>query len=344
MPFSRFVPLAAAAHRFAETGESKDWLQLAYPLAQKAVEHWCSSMEADADDVLSAFLEERLLHLGFVLKVARSDEPQAYLRKAAYHFVCDELRRVGPAFVRGVEFERFLLEDDDAPSEYGDDAPPSGDEETGAGSVERALAAIDSGEEASLRGWATRADVDPSCDDRHVEPARQERDRLGWLAGLPMRDRVLLLAQFAGLAVLGEPELRWIAERRGVTLEALREEVAVEVARVDAMKAECREQLAGLEDRIASREGRLRKAWREFQLERRIKHAEEVERLSSLLDDDTRRARGLRERLADPFCSRPDRVMIAWFLGETRDERELARATNTAWTRARRLRDRLLTT
>jgi hypothetical protein len=75
---------------------------------------------------------------------------------------------------------------------------------------------------------------DEQPEELEHEPAHASA--LARVAELPMRDRVLLRAQLAGLSALGPDERAWIAARRGVSLDQLEVEIDAETARVEAMK------------------------------------------------------------------------------------------------------------
>lgn len=191
--------------------------------------------------------------------------------------------------------------------------------------------------------FVSAEDLELASEREESEDAEaDERDEaLASLDELPMRDRILVLAQFAGLGALRDRERDWIAERRGVARQTVDLEIEAETARVEAAQEVGRARLAKCEEAIGYRKARLHKAWKSYQVGPTPEQAEAIERLTARLDADQARATHLLDKLADPFCGKPDRGMIASIIGEAEDRGDLPAATNTAWTRARRLRERI---
>ncbi len=105
--------LAEAALPCSENASPHDlqaWVGQAYPIVAAALVSACARVgDAACDDVLTAFVDQRLTIPTLCAGVARADRPTAYLRRAARHFAIDRARRLS-ARGEGEDLRRLGLE------------------------------------------------------------------------------------------------------------------------------------------------------------------------------------------------------------------------------------------
>ncbi len=331
---AREAELRAAAEAFAATGDSSAWVGAVYPLVFDYLGHLARRMGIDPESVQSAFVDQRMSSRALASRISKANRPLGYLKTAVYSFVVDEQRHALPeSRTTSLDVERL------ANVEALDDRDALRNNE----SLRNDEALCD--DEPRAR-WESEDDREEHDDEDHAHLVARVREIR---SQLPMRDWVLLLAQFVGAWNLGPEERAWVAERRGIDLAQLDEELAKDEERVEQHRRELRSKLMSISERIPASLHRIAVETAKLR-DPRLAFAPPKERAAAAdlvasqvaqLDSLERRAKELRETIADPFCGRPDRTRIAERVGELHDGISPATATNSAWAQARRVAARL---